>query len=77
MDQCKLEWKYCKISHIDVIRFTWTKFIKVTAISLLCFHNVINHEIYWVFFFSYLIHVQYIMPNCKIGHMDGIEQNVE
>jgi hypothetical protein len=32
---------------------------------------------YIEFFFSYLIHVHYIMPNCKIGHIDGIEQNIE
>jgi hypothetical protein len=42
----------------------------------MCFHNVINHEIYQ-FFFSYLIHVQYIIPNCKFGPIDDIEQNVE
>jgi hypothetical protein len=43
----------------------------------MCFHNVINREIYMIFYFSYLIHVQYIMPNCKISPIYGIEQNVE
>jgi len=79
MNQCKLvkicKWKYYKISHIHGMRFIWTKFISVTAISSLCFDNVINHEINQVFF-SYLFHVHVITNKqvyCKIGHIDGIK----
>jgi len=66
MDQCKLEWRYCKTSHIHGIRLTWRKFINLTALPSFCFHNVMkNIEFFFIF------------NPCKIGHMDGIEQNVE